>query len=559
MEELKETKFSKFLAVGLFLTTIVVMTIQVSDPVNVPKLLILGTFSFGILPYFTRTIIATEKYLFGLGLSYIILSFIVSFLSEAPFSQNFYGLPGRNTGIIASISFVIILFFASSIRFEKNSKLLIWALMLSGVVNIIYGIVEHFFGDPIPWINNYGALLGTFGNPDFAGAFYGLLIAFYLSFALAESVSLRERIIYIILTILSFICVIFTKTTQGMLVALISFTLVMIAFMHFRIKRKFLTFTFSIFVLSGGIVALLGIFQRGPLENFLYKRSVSLRGIYWDAAFNTGMSHFFTGVGLDSFGDWYRRERSLKAATWFPGPDTITNVAHNYYLDIFATGGILYLIVYFTISLIGLISAIKIIKSMKNFNPINIGLIVFFLGFQAQAIISIPQLGIAIWGWVVIGLLYRQAKFADEKNVKFQNQSIKKKTIRKTDSPIGVFIFVSSAIGLLISVPPYSADSKYRSALESSDLNKLESALASSYFSPSTSERLAAASYLLEQNKLYEQSHKYAVAGVKFNQDYFDAWKVLYFVKNSSSKERALALENMRRLDPLNKELETLK
>jgi hypothetical protein len=45
---------------------------------------------------------------------------------------------------------------------------------------------------------------------------------------------------------------------------------------------------------------------------------------------------------------------------------------------------------------------------------------------------------------------------------------------------------------------------------------------------------------------------KYAKIGVEFNPDHFDSWKMLYFISKSSPEDKALALENMKRLDPNN-------
>jgi hypothetical protein len=57
---------------------------------------------------------------------------------------------------------------------------------------------------------------------------------------------------------------------------------------------------------------------------------------------------------------------------------------------------------------------------------------------------------------------------------------------------------------------------------------------------------------LLEESKLYDLAYKYAKVGVDFNPDNFDSWKVLYLITNSTAEDKALALENMKRLDPLN-------
>jgi hypothetical protein len=111
---------------------------------------------------------------------------------------------------------------------------------------------------------------------------------------------------------------------------------------------------------------------------------------------------------------------------------------------------------------------------------------------------------------------------------------------------------VGAVIGLLIAVPPYSADAKWRSATTSQDIKKVEDALTPGYLNPANSYKYATAVQLLESSQLFDIALKYAQIGVQFNSDSFDAWRVLYLIKNSSPEEKALALENMKRLDPNN-------
>jgi hypothetical protein len=47
-------------------------------------------------------------------------------------------------------------------------------------------------------------------------------------------------------------------------------------------------------------------------------------------------------------------------------------------------------------------------------------------------------------------------------------------------------------------------------------------------------------------------AHKYALEAVAWNPNSFGLWKMLYFLKNSTPEEKALAVQNMTRLDPLN-------
>ena len=557
-----EKKISGFIAIGLFIITSIVVAGPTSDPVNVSKLAALGLFSFGMIPFMINKF--SENYKsnifknsFNIVLAFNAIMFLVVLFSKSPKSQNIYGMYGRNTGLITFIAFSIILISIMMFKERKSLERILAAFFLAGLVNVIYGLVENFIGDPIPWNNNYDALLGTFGNPDFAGAFYGLYSGMLLAYILNGKLSFRNRSIAAIIFSLSLICVYWTDTTQGILVALISISLVALNYLHFRFKNIYLSGGLMSLMSLGFASILLGIFQKGPFSEFLYKRSVSLRGVYWDAAFQTGKENLFFGVGLDSFGDWYRRTRSLKGATWLPGPDTITNVAHNYYLDIFASGGILLLCSYVGISLIGLHSSIKILRKANSFDPLATTLIALFIAFQAQAFISIPHIGLAIWGWVLIGMLFSYSRISDIS--KEATPKIVKKITQELNQPFGVLISIAAAVGFLVAIPPYSADARWTGALNSRDLNKLERALEPSYLNPINSSKLANAVIILEQSKLPDKALKYARIGVKFNPDNFDAWKLLYYVSMSTAEEKIDSKKNMIRLDPLNKNLEKLK
>jgi hypothetical protein len=56
----------------------------------------------------------------------------------------------------------------------------------------------------------------------------------------------------------------------------------------------------------------------------------------------------------------------------------------------------------------------------------------------------------------------------------------------------------------------------------------------------------------MENSKLYVQAREYALIATKYNPDSFDSWSALHSVQNSTVEEKALALENMKRLDPRN-------
>jgi hypothetical protein len=397
--------------------------------------------------------------------------------------------------------------------------------------------------------------LGLFGNPDFISAFLGIFITSLLAMAVSKSTSWRYRGFAVAFGILAFYEVVKSHAIQGIVVTAGGVAIVGFFAVHSYLKNQLLTIGYSVVAVGVGILGILGAFQKGPLS-FVYKTSVSLRGSYWGAGITMGMDHPLTGVGMDAYGDWYRRARSLHAATVLPGPSTISNAAHNVIVDFFAFGGFPLLLSYMGMLIVVAISAVKFIRRTKNFDPIFVAMFAAWACYQVQSVISINQIGLALWGWLLSGALvsYEYATRAGDTESPVVLTNPGKNISKKSAGVISPQLIagLGVVVGLLIAVPPLSADTKWRSALASQDANKVLAALEPSYLNPNDSQRLAQAVQIFGTSNLLSQAHEVALKGVKFNPNYFDAWKILYFLQNSTPAEKAEALQNMKRLDPLN-------
>jgi hypothetical protein len=303
-----------------------------------------------------------------------------------------------------------------------------------------------------------------------------------------------------------------------------------------------------------GVVALFGALQKGPMS-FVYKRSVSLRGSYWDAAITMGNDHPLTGVGMDTYGDWYRQARSIVAATTTPGVGVTSNAAHNVVLDFFAFGGWPLLVSYVAILGFGAWAILRVTLRNKEYDPLFVAMAVAWICYQLQSIISINQIGLAVWGWLLTGALLafeymtrEKVAVAEEKSGK---QSKKKSANAEIISP-SLVGGVGLLVGLLICVPPLSADMTWRSALQSQSAEQVENALKPSYLNPSSTQRYAEATQLFAKNNLQNQALSAARAGVKFNENNFNAWLLLWYMPDATAEEKTEALKNLKRLDPLN-------
>lgn len=553
-----EKTASLLILVGAPFTTVFLMTGSVTDPVNATKLAAAGGLGFGLLSltlsFNSRGLLATEKLFLIASIGFIAAGLNAVVNSSSPFTQNIYGSFGRNTAFVTYLVLLAISVSALTLREISSFKRIVYGLQIAGLINVIYCAWVILFGDFLSWNNPYGNILGLFGNPNFISAFLGIFITTILAGVVAPKTSWKYRVAGLLVALVAFYEVVDSNAIQGIVVTAGGMAIVGFFAVRAYLKSGIVTSAYAISVLGVGVLAVLGALQKGPLM-FIYKTSVSLRGAYWNAGITMGMDHPLTGVGMDSYGDWYRRARSENAATVMPGPKTITNAAHNVVLDFFAYGGFPLLIAYLGMLLLAGIAAVKVIRRRKSYDPLFVAMFGAWTCYQVQSLISINQVGLALWGWILTGALIAYERTTREQAA--EPESTSKKVAPLKMQSVSVFspqlvAGLGVVVGLLIAVPPLSADTKWRSALNSKDANKVMAALEPGYMNPSDSQRYAQAVQLFASSNLMDQAREIALKATVYNPDYFDAWKIVYFLSNSTEEEKALALKNMKRLDPRN-------
>ena len=554
-----EKTASQLILIGAPLATVFLVTDSVTDPVNATKLAVAGGLAFGLL---SVTLLANFRFLLSQSKTFLVFAGLFTLASmnavinsNSPLSQNVYGSFGRNTGLITYLVLLAIAVSALALHEISSFKKVIYGLQIAGIINVLYCAWVVAFGDFLSWNNPYGNILGLFGNPNFISAFLGIFITTVMAYVVAPDTSIKIRIIGTLISLLAFYEVVDSNAIQGIVVTLGGLALIGFFLVRSFLKSAVFTSIYVFLVLGVGSLAVLGALQKGPFT-FIYKTSVSLRGAYWNAGITMGMDHPLTGVGMDSYGDWYRRARSENAATVLPGPNTITNAAHNVVLDFFAYGGFPLLISYLGMLLLAGIAAIKVIRRQKSYDAIFVAMFGAWTCYQVQSLISINQVGLALWGWILTGALiaYERATRGLLEGTEPSKKLGSKPNLKKSESVFSPQLIAGLGIvlGLIIAVPPLSADASWRSALDSKDASKVIATLESGYLNPSDSQRYAQAVQLFATSNLLEQAHAIALKATVFNPDHFDSWRNLYFLSNSTEEEKALALKNLKRLDPLN-------
>jgi hypothetical protein len=317
-------------------------------------------------------------------------------------------------------------------------------------------------------------------------------------------------------------------------------------------RSKALGYSYLGLAAVGFVAVLIGTLNKGPLASLLYKGSVTYRGDYWRAGWKMTVENPIFGVGLDSYGDWYRRSRTIEA-TLRRGPDVTSNAAHNVFLDISAYGGFPLLFIYVALMVLVVISTVKVIKRSQGFKAGFVGLVAGWVAFQAQSIISINQIGLALWGWVLSGLI-----IGYEINTRNGAVVAEKKTGKTATKPAKasaattLAMFVGLIVGVLVGMPPYLASAKYKGALETSNPNVIQEA---AYIWPVDPSRMIQVAVTLNENKLEAQGLLVASDAVERFPDNYQVWATLNSMTSATAEQKAQALVQMKRLDPLNPNL----
>jgi hypothetical protein len=551
---------ARLLAVGSIAVTIFMISNAVTDPVNAPKFFLLGVLGFACAATLgaqsIKELWARQRLIFIVVFLFIASAVFTLVMSGAPFSQSLYGAYGRNNGFIAYLSLAIILLAATSLKSSDSYSWIAYALIISGLVNVFYCTWVILFGDFMGWDNSYNNLLGTFGNPNFIGSFLSIFATSSLAFLFSHQTTVRMRVFLGISAVVAIAEMLRTNVMQGKVVLGLGTLLVIGAVIRSKSANSIVTWAYFGVVGVVGATAVLGILQKGPLTKYIYQYTVSLRGQYWKAGINAGQENLLHGVGFDAFGDWYRRTRSAQALIT-PGVDVTTNTAHNVVIDMFAFGGLPLLISYLAIIAITLKSIITRFITEKYYDPIFVALTVGWIGYQAQSLISINQLGLAIWGWVLSGAIIGYVRLDKGKAFNEVSERSSRNAKVKATSPISPQLKagLGMIVGALIAVPPLSADMNFRNAQLTRNAEKIEQALEQTYMHPQSTTMYLNSIILFEQSGLNATALKITKDALSFNKDSFETWRALYALKSATETDKALALANMKRLDPLNKNL----
>jgi O-antigen ligase len=402
-------QFSKLpaqLTVGVSFVTLFFNS-RIQDPFNAPKmwlLLFLTSFLSGYIVNGFKEVAGNKT----LKITLIILTALNLFLLFASLLTDvkitaFFGENQRRTGFLTYLGFSLI-FVAATLYFRiGNLPRLTIIGTFTGFILALYGLLQITGNDFIAWNNPYNAIISTVGNPNFAAAIMAIMGVLAIGLALNSNSKVSVRLFSGFTSIFLLYVIYKSDALQGLLSFGLGIGIILIIVIWQKnSKLGRLTLAFSGVV---GVVAILGMLQIGPLTNYLYKASVTVRGYYWQAGLEMFKSNSLFGVGIDRDGSYFKEYRDKQYPLNYGFDITSTN-AHNVPIQLFATGGIFVGLAYLAMVILVFVQGIKGLKKFNGPDQILFGSVfAAWLAYQAQSIISIDNIGIAVWGWLLGGVV----------------------------------------------------------------------------------------------------------------------------------------------------------
>jgi hypothetical protein len=536
-------------------TTLAVSPFSSFDPINLIKMIVVSAVAFSTLTmglYLKSSLFhRLPRGLWLTSLFFITWMVVVLFASGAPLNQQFWGVFGRNNGFLNYLSLLLILLAVAVTQEIRFYRLIVDVLILTAIPTSIYAVIQIAGKDPISW--SVMAPFATLGNINFSSAFFGLasLCATILAVAPKQKPAIRLLLLSLVVTDLWIILE--TGSIQGLMIFVAGLGVAGLFFIRSTNSIKFLQIPYLLIGVIAFTFTALALRNVGPLARFVFGETILFRFDYWYAGWAMTINNPVFGVGLDSYGDWYRELRG-EVATLRTVPDRITNTAHNIYLDISASGGFPLIIAYFVLLGYAARAVVSVIRRDRDFNPYFVALFATWVAYLIQAAISINQIGVGIWGWLFTGALIGFEITTREPSTK-QNAKLPQSRASELPALAAILGIGGFGLGFLLSFIPFNADQAYKEAVQTGDVSQ-QFAQAQTLGATAFHMNLALDAAIRANDATLGRE-----IVDELNQRYprdFMAWRVKQVLTGTTPEERLEALRMLKSLDPYNPEIKAI-
>jgi putative inorganic carbon (HCO3(-)) transporter len=349
--------------------------------------------------------------------------FLASFVFSQDQSTSFWGYYTRfNGGLMSQACFVTVFFFVYKHVNSKESKsTLIKTVLLCASLVSLYAILQHFGIDAKLWIQNVKLrVFATLGQPNWLASYLLLTmpLAAWLFFADKSRQKYKKHLLFVCFVV-QFTAFWFTYSLSGIAGLLVQAGLFSTFFRKLICQNRIraLVMAATIFAIALSFPGPIGS-RIGELKNIAQREVAAfaaevdspiqggdtghIRLLVWQGAIKLWLSSpkvFFIGSGPETFAFAFlkfRPEALNSTSEW----DFLYNKAHNEYLNLLATQGVL--------GLGGYLALFYFAVRRAQTSLLNKALTVGLLGMSTSIFFGFHVIVTSLYFWTYLALLYQK-------------------------------------------------------------------------------------------------------------------------------------------------------
>lgn len=357
---------------------------QVNSVFTTPKLYVFRIITlliillWGIRGLFLKEIKFRWHPFFWFVIGYAGISIINTYITTN-FYTSIYGTYGRFLGIFTVLN---LLFWAYIVFAEFKSKEKIKKLMKISVITAcviaFYGLLQYFdlLVNIFPWTQNpQDRVFATIGHSNHTAAYLGMNLMLLLGLIFTTAKSKAKYFLWAGFALMA-VTLILTASRGGFFAVIFAGLVWLIYILK---QKKLSKKTFKYTIIGVIIAAIIGIVLSGPISKlgvvertistitFIQQGNMPDRVSWWLSSFEMIKDKPLLGHGLSSYKDVYNQYRRIDYKVPNDEQDHITpETAHNEYLNIVATQGLLGFAAYAAMIIMMFIYVSKYLRKTKD-------------------------------------------------------------------------------------------------------------------------------------------------------------------------------------------------
>lgn len=351
--------------------------------------------------------------------------FISSIINNQQFFSAVSGGYQRNFGIATMLALSILFFFGVTTQINLR-QFINYGLLSVLILANIYGYLQIIGLDPLPWTGLHNGITLTLGNPNFAGALYGMLSC-VVYIKILQNKKNNFKLAYIGLLVSSIFLGFRTYSIQSQLLTI--FGCLIAANILYRNDTRKISKKLRLLSMSGiltSITFIVLLFTTNLLPNqrsqIFNQSSIPQRLDYWRTGLEIFMDNPIIGVGADGYQRYaalYRNANQVVRDGYMVIPDR----SHNVLIDHFANGGLVIGLMWTILVLSVFYALIKLISNFSQNQNCEVAILgAVWSAYIAQSLISPDQILLSMIGYstggIIVGLYLRNRKYGTSDEIK---------------------------------------------------------------------------------------------------------------------------------------------